>query len=307
MSESAAYAVERLKFRYRNPSGGSGSGPGRLDRDWVLKGLSFQVRVGEVLGVIGPNGSGKTSLLKLLGKVLPIQEGGIRLFGQDLRALPQDAVARTVAHVPQDSQIAFPFTIAEMVLMGRFPHHCGGRRFGKLIWFGWETREDQRLAAEAMEETDVAHLANRPISAVSGGERQRAILARALTQEPRVLLLDEPTVFLDLNHQVEICRILRRLNEERGLTILLVSHDLNLASQYCDRLLLLAGGEIYRIGTPEEVIRPDVLEAVYGCEVLVDGHPDSGLPRVTLPGRNAGKAKVKAKVQGNPNSGSAIP
>ena len=136
-----------------------------------------------------------------------------------------------------------------------------------------------------MVDMDISHLAHRSITDVSGGERQRAIIARALTQQPRVLLLDEPTAFLDLNHQLEICRILRRLNDERGLTVVLVSHDLNLASQYCDRLMLLREGRQYSIGVPQEVIRHDLLEAVYGCTVLVDRHPISGLPRVTLPGR----------------------
>jgi iron complex transport system ATP-binding protein len=120
---------------------------------------------------------------------------------------------------------------------------------------------------------------------VSGGERQRAIIARALAQQPKIMLLDEPTALLDLNHQLDICRILRRLNQDRGLTIVLVSHDLNLASQYCDRLLMLSEGSIVSMGSPEEVICPELLEAVYRCEVLVDRHPLTGLPRVTLPGR----------------------
>ena len=166
--------------------------------------------------------------------------------------------------------------------MGRFPHRHSRWTLGG---FGWETRQDIHLAEEAMHEMDIAHLAHRPITDVSGGERQRAIIARALALQPQVLLLDEPTAFLDLNHQLEICRILRRLNERHGLTVVLVSHDLNLASQYSDCLLLLKEGKPYVLGTPGEVIQRDVIEAVYGCVVLVDQHPTSGLPRVTLPGR----------------------
>jgi iron complex transport system ATP-binding protein len=263
-----AYEVDGLGFAYRHGA-------------QVLEHVTCQVRSGEILGVIGPNGSGKTSLLKLLARVLRPQAGVLRLFGKELSGLSQDHVARTVALVPQESQLLFPFTITEMVLMGRFPH----QRSRGWAGFGWEGDEDVALARDAMREMDVLHLANRLITDVSGGERQRAIIARALTQEPRVLLLDEPTAFLDLQHQLEICAILRRLNEERGLTIILVSHDLNLASQYCDRLLLLDGGRIFRMGPPEDVIRPDLLETVYRCRVLVDRHPQSGLPRVTLPGR----------------------
>jgi iron complex transport system ATP-binding protein len=277
-----AYQIERLRFRYRK---GQGSHAGReCERDgWVLKDLTFEVRTGEVLGVVGPNGSGKTSLLKLLARVLRPQEGVVQLYGRELSAMQQAEVARTVALVPQESPILFPFTITEMVLMGRFPHH---RSAGNLYGFGWEGPEDIGLAEEAMREMDVIHLAHRLINDVSGGERQRAIIARALTQQPLVLLLDEPTAFLDLQHQLEICAILRRLNEERGLTVVLVSHDLNLASQYCDRLLLLNEGTVFRMGAPADVIRPEVLEAVYRCRVLVDHHPLSGLPRVTLPGRD---------------------
>jgi iron complex transport system ATP-binding protein len=202
-----------------------------------------------------------------------------------LDRLSHAEVAETVAYVAQDQAQWFPYTVAEIVLMGRYPRAAARRRLRPLAVWGWEDDEDRRIAAWAMEQTDVAHLAARSIQEVSGGERQRAMLACALAQEPRVLLLDEPTAFLDLSHQVDIARILRRQHEATGLTVILVSHDLNLAAQYCDRILLLDEGRAARIGTPAEVIRPDALAAVYRCTVLVDPHPGSGLPRVTLPGR----------------------
>ena len=173
--------------------------------------------------------------------------------------------------------------------MGRFPHHH------RTVWdwgFGWDSPDDRAVAQQAMKTMDVWHLADRSVTELSGGERQRVIIARALAQDPRVLLLDEPTAFLDLQHQIEICSVLIRLKEERGLTVVLVSHDLNVASQYCDRLMLLDRGQVFRLGTPDDVIQPEVLEAVYQCQVLVDRHPRSGLPRVTLPGRDtAGRLK----------------
>ncbi len=273
-----AYRVGQLRFQYAHRQGWARS----KVNGWTLNGLTFEVARGETLGIIGPNGSGKTSLLKLLAKILRPQEGTIHLFDAELGVLSQSAVARLVAYVPQDFQQIFPFTIAEMVLMGRFPHHQNRQI---LSGFRWDTVEDIEQATQSMDMMDVAHLANRFISDVSGGERQRAIIARALAQEPSVLLLDEPMAFLDLNHQLEICRTLRRLNEECGLTVLVISHDLNLASQYCDRLLLMKEGQVARLGPPQDLIQPEVLEEVYGCRVLVDRHPDSGLPRVTLPGR----------------------
>jgi iron complex transport system ATP-binding protein len=170
--------------------------------------------------------------------------------------------------------------------MGRFPHRPRDR------WgsgFGWESAEDVAIAEEAMVAMDVAHLAQRAVTDLSGGERQRAMIARALAQTPKVLLLDEPTAFLDLHHQVEIGSVLRRLNENLGITVVLVSHDLNLVSQYCDRLMLLDEGRVVRYGSPGDVIEPEVLAAVYRCRVLVDRHPLSGLPRVTLPGRQGAR------------------
>jgi iron complex transport system ATP-binding protein len=219
-------------------------------------------------------------LLKLLAKVLRPHVGDMALFGRDLGTMPQVEVARIVAFVPQESPQIFSFTVMETVLMGRYPHHRGTK------WsagFGWESAEDVLIAEQAMQSTDLTHLAGRSVMDLSGGERQRCMIARALAQAPRVLLLDEPTAFLDLQHQMEICAIVRRLKEERGLTVVLVSHDLNLASQYCDRILMLKAGTLFRLGTPQEVIRVDVLRAVYGCDVLVDRHPESGVPRVTMP------------------------
>lgn len=270
-----AYSVKELGYRY-------GTYCRKRERQgaWSLRNMSFEVRDREILGLLGPNGSGKTSLLKLLGKILRPARGSIELFGSDVTDMPQDVMARLVAFVPQEPQQSFPFSILETVLMGRFPHRPRGR-FGT---FGWEDESDLRIAQDAMKEMDVLHLADRSIHEVSSGERQRAIIARALAQQPRVLLLDEPTAFLDINHQVEICRILRKLNDERALTVVLVSHDLNMAGQFCDRILLMENGALFRIGTPNDVMTPDVLRAVYHCDVIVDRHPESGSPRVTLPG-----------------------
>ncbi len=272
--QAVACELESVRFRYRS-DGSSGEG-------WVLNQVSLQINTGEMVGIIGPNGSGKSSLLKVMARLVTPHDGRVHLFGQSLDRMSQEEVAREVGYVPQDAHMLFPFTVMETVLMGRFPHRSAGR------WsagFGWETPADFAMAEAAMATMDIAHLATRLVTELSGGERQRAVIARALTQAPRLLLLDEPTAFLDLQHQVGICSVLRRLNEEKGLTVILVSHDLNLASQYCDRLVLLKEGVVGCVGTPQQVIRSDVLRNVYACEVLVDDHPQTGLPRVTLPGR----------------------
>ena len=271
MPLTSVYEVQSLYFRYGSAGNAS---------PWTLSNINFHINAREMLGIVGPNGSGKTSLLKLLARMLRPQQGEITLYGRSLQAATQIEVARQVAVVPQDTQSAFPFSVAETVLMGRYPHRHRSRwDYG----FGWDSPEDCAIAQQAMITMDVAHLAQRSVMDLSGGERQRTVIARALTQTPKVLLLDEPTAFLDLQHQLEICSVLGSLKEERGLTIVLVSHDLNLASQYCDRIVMLKDGGMFAMGKPSEVIRPDVLEAVYGCAVLVDAHPESGLPRITLP------------------------
>ncbi len=267
-----AYELHGVYFCYGNP----------LARDvrWVLSDMNVQVESGEILGIVGPNGSGKTSLVKLLAKLAVPHRGALSLFGRNLADLSQAEAARTVAFVPQDSAPAFSFTVAETVLMGRYPHR---RQTRWSLGFGWEDRDDCAAAAQAMATMDIGHLASRAVTDLSGGERQRTMIARALAQAPRVLLLDEPTAFLDLQHQIEICSVLRRLSDEHDLTVVIVSHDLNLASQYCDRITMLKEGSVYATGTPSEVLSVETLRTVYGCEVLIDPHPESGLPRITLP------------------------
>lgn len=272
LSAARAYDVQDVSFCY-----------GRFHAQkvhWVLRDVTLQIEPGEILGIVGPNGSGKTSLLKLMAKLATPQRGTIALFGSSLAGLSQEESAQTVAFVPQESAQMFPFTVAETVLMGRFPHR---HRTRWNLGFGWEDQEDCEVAAHAMATMDIAHLAPRSVTDLSGGERQRAMIARALAQTPRVMLLDEPTAFLDLQHQIEICSVLRRLRDERGLTVVIVSHDLNLASQYCDRVAMLKEGRMSAVGTPSEVMSVEVLREVYGCDVLVDPHPESGLPRITLP------------------------
>jgi iron complex transport system ATP-binding protein len=240
---------------------------------FAVRELSFTVEAGEIFGVIGPNGSGKTTLIRLLSRVLVPARGEILLDGRPLGGLTRAAVATGIAVVPQDVPQGFPYTVEELVLMGRFPH-APGRLF--------ESALDLDHARQAMAATDVLDLRGEPLDRLSGGERQRVMLARALAQRPRLLVLDEPTAHLDLRYQAECVGLLRRLNREGGLGIVLVSHDLNLAGEVCDRLLLLAGGEAARIGPVEAVLDESTLEAVYGCRVVVDKHPATGRPTVQV-------------------------
>src|SRR2546426_232572 len=213
----------------------------RRARPFALSELSFEIAPGEIVGVIGPNSSGKTTLIRLLTRVLEPAAGEIRLEGVPLRQLTRTDLARRVGVVPQGTLAQVPFNVGDLVLMGRYPHGPG-RYF--------ESPRDRTSARAAMEATGVLDLADLPLDRLSGGERQRAVIARALAQEPRLLVLDGPTASLDLGYQVGVAAFLRRLNRERGMAILLVSHDLNLAAEVCDRLLLLAGGQ-FEIGGDE--------------------------------------------------------
>lgn len=276
MTESnPAFHLDNVSFAY-----GRSAGSGQPERP-VFHHLTVTISAGRIVGVIGPNGSGKSTFLKLLAGILVPQDGTIFVFGRPLAALSRTTIGKMLAYVPQEFQATFPFTVRDIVLMGRYPHRNTG------LWdlWGWEGKDDYAAADHAMDRLNVLHLAEKSIIALSGGERQRVLIARALAQEAEILLLDEPTAFLDLNYQLEISRILSTLVQDRKLTIILVSHDLNLASQYCDRLLLLDQGRLAAMDHPAMVLRTDVLEPVYGCRMLIDCHPETGLPRVSLPGR----------------------
>ena len=240
---------------------------------FTLREVSFDLAEGEILGVLGPNSAGKTTLIRLLTRIVSPGRGTIEVDGIRVAAMPRAELARRVAVVPQDMPHGLPFTVQELVLMGRYPH--APRRF-------FETPDDLAIAREAMAATGVLDLAGARVGILSGGERQRVALARALAQEPRLLVLDEPTAHLDLRYQVECVALLRRVNRERSTTIVLVSHDLNLAGEVCDRLLLLAEGRIARLGTPDDVLEETLLTKVYGCAVAVERHALTGRPVVQV-------------------------
>jgi iron complex transport system ATP-binding protein len=245
----------------------------RYHEDWVLQDISFRVDKGEFVGVIGPNGSGKTTLLKILYRLLSPQKGEILFELVPMQKMDRTDIAKRIAVVAQETHLLFPFSVLETVLMGRSPH------LGHLMF---ESEKDVEMTKRAMEWTKVLPFSERSMDELSGGERKRVFIARALAQEPEVILLDEPTANLDIHHQMDFLDLILTLNRERGLTIVMASHDMNIASEFCDRLILLRGGEIYKIGTPEEVITQENIEKVYGCEVWVDRNPFSGMPRISL-------------------------
>ena len=239
----------------------------------VIKHVSVQIEQGEFFVIIGPNGAGKTTLLKALSGLHSLVGGDIYVHQRPIADYAKKELARTLTLVPQQINADFPFTVAETVLMGRYPH---------LGLLAVEGKKDLEMAEQAMEFTEVGHLADRRLGQISGGERQRVIIARAICQQSKILLLDEPTASLDPAHQLRIMDLMERLRCEAQITIVIVSHDLNLASSYADRLLLLKDGEVEKVGTPQQVLTGEQLSQSYGCTLLVDENPLLGRPRVSL-------------------------
>jgi len=238
----------------------------------ILSYVSFSVAAGEFFVIIGPNGAGKTSLLKVLSGLQKAQQGAVIIKDKDISRYGRRSLSQIMAIVPQQIEVGFPFSVTDAVVMGRSPH---------LGIFGMEDKNDFRIAEEAMRFTEVSHLADRKLFQLSGGELQRVIIARAICQQPEVILLDEPTTALDPSHQLKIMDLMEKFRREHGTTIVMVSHDLNLASMYGDRLLLLKEGKVVKTGDPKSVLNKELLEESYGCRILVDKSPLGGVARVT--------------------------
>lgn len=245
-----AIKVQSLKFGYKD--------------DLVLKDISFSLEEGQFMSIIGPNGSGKSTLLKNICNLEKPNSGEIEIHGENISQYKSKELAKKIALVPQDTFISYDFSVFDVVLMGRFPY---------LGRFDKETDEDFEITKEALKITNTFHLRDRNINEISGGERQRVIIARALAQEPDIIFLDEPTSHLDINHQMDLLNILRNLNKEKNTTIVLVIHDINLACRYSDIIMLLDKGEILSIGSPKEVVTRENIEKAYGLNTIIEENP----------------------------------
>ncbi|MCP8312376.1 MAG: ABC transporter ATP-binding protein [Candidatus Methylarchaceae archaeon HK02M1] len=230
----------------------------------VLENIVFSVEGGEFVGILGPNGSGKTTLLKTIGRILKPQIGTILLDDIDVYIMKAMEVAKNIAVVPQDTSVAFDFTALDLVLMGRNPH---------IGFFETETEKDIAISKKSMKLTNIWNLADRNVSELSGGEKQRVIIARALAQDPKVMLLDEPTSHLDINYQIEMMDLLKELCKKEGLIILAVFHDFNLAARYCDSAILLSKGKIASIGSLDAVLNKENLQKIFHVNAIVKQHP----------------------------------
>jgi len=241
---------------------------------FVLKDINFELKNKEILGIIGPNGSGKTTLLRAISKIIKPQAGQIIFEGKDIKKTGLNELAKKMAVVTQFSESYFNMTAEEIVQLGRTPFHS------RLQFL--ETGQDEKIVEQAMLLTETFNLKNRPILELSGGERQLVFIARAIVQQPELLVLDEPTAHLDIAHQIRILDLTKKLNTDFGLTVMMVLHDLNLASEYCDRIMLLNNGNMHKIGTPSEVLTYQIIEEVYKTVVVVEKNPISQKPYVLL-------------------------
>lgn len=246
-------------------------GYGRPEDKQVLENINLKINEGEFCGIIGPNGSGKTTLLRVITRIINPREGGIIFEGKNISEISLKELAQQIAVVSQAKEYEY-MTVEEYMLLGRIPYH---KQFQFL-----ETEEDEKIARESMEMTGVIDRKDRFITELSEGERQLVVIARAMAQKPKILMLDEPTAHLDIHHQVKILDLVKKLNKEDKLTVIIVLHDLNLASEYCDKLIMFNKGTIHSIGTPNEVLTYQNIEEVYNTVVVVKENPTSSKPYV---------------------------
>lgn len=253
----SAVTVEHLSYAY--------------DGTNVLSNISFEIEEKSFFTIIGPNGSGKSTLMKIMANILRSRTGRVIVSGKNIAEYSRRAFSRHTAYVPQSVSDQFPFTVEEIVSLGRSPHQG---------FLGMYSESDKQKVSAAMETTRISSLGDRRIDQVSGGERQRVFLARAICQEPDILLLDEPASALDLAHQVQLMDLLEQLKQTTGITIVMVSHDINLAAMYANAMVLIKNGEVLCSGPPESVLEPDILKSAFGCRFLMDKNPLGNFPRI---------------------------
>lgn len=257
----------------------------RIEGRPILRDVSLRAGKGEFIGLIGPNGSGKSTLLRAMARLLPPSSGGLWIAGKPLKDYSYKELARAVGYVPQDTSVDFDFSVRDIVLMGRYPY---------MSRFGAETRHDREIVRQAMLKTATLHLADRVVTSLSGGQRQMVLIAKALAQEPQVLLLDEPISALDLRYQLHVLELMRNLARQ-GRTVIAALHDLNLAARFCHRLVLLANGEVNGSGTPEEVLTPETIERAYDVRAIVRIDPWFGSPCLTAISGNVDSSGPKER------------
>lgn len=262
-----AISLRQLSFSYRTQT--------------VLQDINLEIPHQSLLALIGPNGSGKTTLLRVMSKALRPQQGTVLLDSRPLASFSARDLAQKLAVISSEQHFEFPFSVADVVAMGRFPHL---NRLARM------SGQDWKIVDEAMEKTCVLHFRNRSISQLSSGEKQRVLIARAIAQQPSLLMLDEPNAHLDINHQIAIFNLLRRLNRQHQMTVIVVLHDLSAAAAFCDTMVLLHRGQIVRTGKPAEVITAELIQQTYGAEVTVFPSPVGGCPQIAFgPVREVGQ------------------
>lgn len=242
-------------------------------QNFHLRNINLSVGKGEFLSILGPNGSGKSTLLKIISGILIPLSGKISLNGKPLQNYSKRSIARKIAFVPQASLSVFPFSVYEIIMMGRTPH---------LNLLGFESEEDHRKVLEVLDMVEIGHLKNHSINEISGGEAQRAYIGRALVQQPEILLLDEPNAHLDIKHQLSIFDLIKRLNVSERLTVISVSHDLNLAAFYSDRIVMMESGGIYIDDSTEKVLTEENIRNVFGVETAVSRIPGTNTMNVII-------------------------
>ena len=230
----------------------------------VLEDISINCSQGEFIGIIGPNGAGKSTLIKIIDGILKANQGEVIIEGREVSRISRRELAKTIAYLPQESKFAFNYTVKEVVLMGRFPYLKG-------VWT--YTSTDYNIVDEMMQLMEIDKFTARQFNALSGGEKQRVLIASALAQQPKIILLDEPTNALDLHHQIAIYQIFKKLQRNQHLTIIVVTHDINLAAQFCDRMIMIGNGRVISDGIPEKVLQFQLLQETFGVNVYIDINP----------------------------------